>query len=161
MPSSLQHHEQAQHNLDFLSQAYGQEYWDWCVTVAFYAAVHTIEYAIFAAPGVQKYRQKLLKQKLSGSAALPQVAGSQGIPPPENISWHSATPHQIRNSLVKENFQEISDEYVLLYRKSRGARYECYKFDKEEVDVLILPALRKIIDWSKQRFGTTLTFDLK
>ena len=46
MPTEQQHYHQAKRNIQFLESFYKTyNYNDWSVTVAFYAALHVIEYA--------------------------------------------------------------------------------------------------------------------
>jgi hypothetical protein len=161
MPSnSLQYIQQAKHNLEFLRIAYLQQRFDdWCVTVSFYATVHIVEYAITAATPL-KYQGTVLKKKLMSSSELPAVAGAQNLPPPANMTWDHVSPHKLRKLLVQSNFSDIENEYALLYDKSRAARYECYKFDRTEFDILIKDPLKKIVDWANSKYGAGLVLDL-
>ncbi len=161
MPSSsLQYVQQAKHNLEFLRIAYEQKNFDdWCVTVSFYAAVHIVEYAITAATPI-KYQGTVLTKKLRSSSELPNVAGSQNLPAPRNMTWDRMSPHKLRKLLVQGSFPEIDDAYSLLYSKSRAARYECYQFSRPEFDSLIKQPLETIVDWCNTRFNAGLTLNL-
>lgn len=160
MPSNLEHVEQAKHNLTFLHSFYiSGDYNDWSITVSFYSAVHIMEAAIYSSQKLT-YRGIPLKKRVFGSEKLAEMAGQQGIPPPENLSWESAKGHWSRKTLVEDNFREISSQYSILYIRSRTARYDKYHFSPEEMDRIIKPALLKIVNWANQKFATGLVVNL-
>ena len=85
------------------------------------------------------------------------VAEKTGLP--ENLA--SASNHTLRKLIVDENFVEISQWYGLLYRNSRTARYRRYSWQKHEVELIVKPAIKEIINWANKQFGTKFKIDFK
>jgi len=158
MPSSAEHLDQSDHNLQFLKLFYGKfENNDWAITVGFYAAVHIVEYAVSVSPNLM-YKGKNLGRLLH-SDDLKRIAAKRNIPPPNNIRWQRTTPHFLRNILVRANFKPIESAYLLLYRKSRSARYEYYQFSDSETKRLVETVVVGIVGWCNKEFGTSLPID--
>ena len=148
MPLGEEHIKQAQHNLDFIGTFYESYlYNDWAVTVSFYACVHIIENSIYSG-GHLLYQGLPIKILHSDElrAALQKT----------KLDLKETSPHIIRNLLVEENFGEISDFYLLLYSESRNARYKRYQFDKNDVNLVVKPALSEIVNWSNKKFKTAV-----
>lgn len=149
MPTGRDHKQQTQHNLQFLrSFLPDRKYDDWAVTVAFYTALHIMEYAIFFSGSLQ-YRGKAIE--LEHSEQLKTVAPKKKIPPPENCEWNMCSHHIMRNLLVGSSFPEIHDSYNLLYKESKSARYWKFTWNPLEIP-LIIYELNSIIKWANERW---------
>lgn len=158
MPSGSQHIQQASHNIDFLSSFYkSRKYNDWAITVGFYAALHILENAIFIKKQLT-YQGKLIT--IEHADDLPDCASQQKIPPPKNLSSTPITPHKFRNILVQENFPDVADFYMLLYRQSRTSRYKKYQFSDNEVTLLAKAPMGAIVEWSNKNFSTSFSLAL-
>ncbi len=77
------------------------------------------------------------------------------------INLRETSPHICRNLIVQENFGEIADFYMLLYRESRNARYKRYQFSDNDVNLIVKPSLAEIINWSNDQFKTGLRLAFK
>jgi len=158
MPPGDQHIQQATHNIKFLTSFYkGHEYNDWSITVGFYAALHILENVIFIKKQL-KYRGNQVI--IEHADELPVYASQQNIPAPQNLSSTPISPHQFRNIIIQENFPEVADFYMLLYRESRISRYKKYKFTDNEVNLIVKPSLNKIVEWSNKQCSTVYNLDL-
>lgn len=155
MPSDKDHKYRAAANLRFLQSFYpSREYDDWAVTVAFYMALHIIEYAFFVSDSL-KYREETIE--LRDSAELKKIAGEKGIPPPRNYSWATCSHHIMRNLLVESSFPpEICDSYKLLYKESKRARYWNFAWNPLEIPLIIHEA-NSIIDWANKQWKLELS----
>ncbi len=159
MPLGSQHVQQASHNIEFLTSFYkGHKYNDWSITVGFYSALHIIENAIFVKKQLT-YKGKPIT--IEHADDLPDCAAQSKIPPPQNLSSTPITPHKFRNILVQENFPDVGDFYMLLYRESRAARYKKHQFSDNEVALLAKAPLGSIVDWSNKNFATSFVFNLE
>lgn len=152
MPSGNQHVQQATHNIDFLASFYkSNKFNDWAITVGFYSALHIFENAIFT-------KKQLVYQgnpiTIEHADDLPDCASQQKIPPPQNLSSTPITPHKFRNILIQENFTDVADFYMLLYRQSRTSRYKKFMFSDNEVTLLAKVPLNGIVEWSNNNFST-------
>ena len=157
MPPSEQHIQQAIHNLDFLTSFYkGHLYNDWAFTVGFYSALHILENVIFVKKKLT-YRSKELT--IEHADELPTCASKENIPAPQNFDT-PISPHQFRNILVQENFPDIAEFYMLLYRQSRTARYKRYQFTNNDVNLIVKPALGKMVEWSNKSYSTSFVLNL-
>jgi len=154
MPTDQDHISQAQRNLDFLETFLeGYNFNDWSITVAFYACVHIAESAIFLQKNL-KYRGTGLQ--LEHSDELPNVASRANLAPPRNLSWTAKLNHIFRNVLIAENFPEIWAQYDYLYKKSKESRYCVYKWNNNDIDLIMKYSPSHIIGWLKQKFQVDL-----
>lgn len=157
MPLGEQHIQQAIHNLDFLTSFYKVNlYNDWAITVGFYSALHILENVVFVKKKLT-YRSKEII--IEHADELPTSASKENIPAPKNFGT-PISPHQFRNILTQENFPDVADFYMLLYRQSRTARYKKYQFTKNEVNLIVKPALGIIIEWSNKNYSTAFNLNL-
>jgi len=105
MPTLEQHTIQAEHNeemLKFMTQQKQQAYFsDWCITIAFYTALHSFEAVI--------------------AANKPTIRS--GV---TNAAVEHSPSHYARNEIMKSLFNNIHRPYAALYRMSRIARYDCH-----------------------------------
>jgi hypothetical protein len=106
MPSHEQHLNQAKHNQELIGfiEANGGDdrFCDWCVTVAFYSALHYFEAVLpVVAPAINKNRQR-------GFVA-------------EHYDGHTE-----RLITMRVMFQDIYIPYSALYNRSRAAKYIKY-----------------------------------
>jgi len=96
---------QAEHNeemLKFMVQQKQQAYFsDWCITIAFYTALHCFEAVI--------------------AATKPNIRN--GV---INVALEHSPSHYDRNEIMKSLFNNIHRPYAALYRMSRLARYDCH-----------------------------------
>lgn len=158
MPSGSQHIQQAAHNIDFLTSFYkSHKYNDWSITVGFYCALHILENAIFVKKQLT-YQGKSIT--IEHADDLPNCASQQKIPPPKNLNSTPITPHKFRSILIQENFPDVADFYMILYRKSRTARYTKYQFSDNEVTLFAKVPLGSIVDWSNKTYSTTFNLIL-
>ena len=138
MPSDIQHLNQSKHNFSFLETFYsGHQFNDWSITVAFYSVVHVVEIAIYRSNEIRYKGQKI---NISHSDELPRAASNAKIGGPDNFNTESLSGHTLRNIIIKENFSEISNSFMLLYRESKTARYRKYDFSDLEVQLIVKPA---------------------
>jgi hypothetical protein len=106
MPSREQHLKQAKHNqelLEFIEVNGGAErFCDWCVTVAFYSALHYFESILpVVAPKINSKRQRSF------------------------INEHYDV-HKERLIMMRMAFESIYAPYSALYNRSRAAKYRRY-----------------------------------
>lgn len=159
MPLDSQHINQAKHNIAFLESFYNSyKYNDWSITVAFYAAVHIMDTAIFKAENI-KYKNTEID--IFHPNEISRAIIEAKIESPVNSTVGPFSTHTYRNIIVKENFPEAADWFMLLYRESINARYNKYIFSDNEVNLLVKPALENIIKWSNQNYHTDFTLSLK
>lgn len=149
--SNAQYHScHAIHNCDFLETfCQTHQYNDWTITVSFYAALHLIEYAInktntltFGGNSISIIHTDELKKELNKKNI--QI---------NNLA--STSQHILRESLVNENFPEISIEYTYLYNYSVTARYLQYQWQNSEADMAIT-CLGFIYNWVNKNFEANL-----
>ncbi len=158
MSDSSEHLAHAKHNLEFLkSFIESKKFNDWTITVSFYTAVHLVEYAI-AKLGQLTYCGKTLT-KIHHSNQLPSVAASCGIGRPEGLVVDTKSQHELRNILVNgtDELKGVSENYILLYKKSRVSRYQQYKWQDGEIDMFIKYAANPVFKWFDDNFKTKLT----
>ena len=154
MSNEKRHKDQATRNIDFLRSFHPDgKFPDWSITVAFYSAVHIIEYVIFISEDL-KYRG--LPIELQHSDQLINACKKKNLPPPRGYNWDSCTHHTLRNLLVEHSFPaEINWCYRTLYKKSRDARYNCFIWKDFEVKFLI-EVFNKIVKWVNDEWGLNL-----
>ena len=143
MPADINHINQAKHNFQFLESFYNTfNYNDWSITVAFYAAVHIVEMAIFRQKNLLYLGNKIVIQD---SDRLQSEITKNRLPLPSNCP--SAIPiHTARNIIVAENFDAIWGWFDLLYKNSKAARYRQYSWDKFKTQLLVETPTKGIID---------------
>ena len=157
MPSDTQHTAQSSHNLSFLESFYSAyKFNDWSITVAFYAAIHIVENAIFFRKKITYLGKEL---NISHSDEFFNAIVSANLTLPKNQT--NFTHHIARNIIVNENFVDIAGHFDLLYTNSRTARYRQYSWDKPSVEFLVKPTIKEIINWSNKKFKTTFQLNLK
>lgn len=155
MPPDKAHLEQTQKNISFLEDFVdSNKFNDWAITVAFYTCVHIAEFLFFAKKNLT---YKGITIQIEHSDDLPVAAMKANIPPPNNMTWTAKQlNHKFRNTLLTENFPEISQQHYYLYNKSRQARYYCYKWDKLDIDLDLKYSITHIIKWVNQNFKADL-----
>jgi hypothetical protein len=159
VPTDKEHINQTNHNIKFLESFYKTyNFNDWSITVAFYTALHIIEYAI-AVKGKVNYLGKELM--VSDPGQLCGAIKKANLSLPINHSNTSFSPHVARNLIVDENFSDISSCFSLLYTNSRTARYRKYAWSQMQVEFIVKPALESIIKWCNKEFGTSFKLSLK
>lgn len=150
MSNPQKHKTQAEKNLKFLKSFYSDgTFPDWAVTVAFYTAVHIVEYAIFVSDSI-KYADTPLN--IQHSDELIHACERKNIPPLRGNDWASCGHHQRRILVVEYSFPEINSLYKMLHSQSRTARYKCFTWGKPNVTFLIEEVFDKIIEWGNDKW---------
>ena len=105
MPAYEKHSAQAKHNEGLLKLIRAQNkqklYEDWCVTVAFYTALHYFE-------------------------AMLAVVKPNIYTPGAMVTAEHCTDHNTRSNIMKAKFENLHYPYSVLYKFSRLARYNCH-----------------------------------
>jgi hypothetical protein len=109
--NSLEHAHHNYRACNFISQK--SEYSDWCITIAFYAAIHYIRYLML--PCID------LGTTYNTFESLFRVKKIQG---------EGRHGYQLR--YVKDHYPEIDYEYAKLHDMSNNARYIDYKYGRDE-----------------------------
>lgn len=155
MPTDKQHISQAEHNLRFLSTFYGtHDFNDWSVTVAFYLAVHIVECAVYRTDPIHFSGQEFDAQHSDDLLRLIKMDPTLAL---ENIG--ELGQHRLRKIVVAENFPNIATSYLLLYDKSRAARYWQYRWIDSQVQWILKIGLANIVKWANEALKTT--FDIE
>jgi hypothetical protein len=153
MPSCDQHLAHAKSNLEFLNSflhTYTKN--DWAITVAFYTAVHLIEYSIAKEQKFTFYGGVL---EIQHSDQLPYKAEESGINPPEGINKENLSPHKARNLLLKgcPVYAEICDTYQLLFKQCHTARYRMYVWEDFKIKLIISQYFNPILAWFNKKYS--------
>jgi hypothetical protein len=152
MPTDAEHLNQGNHNIEFLSFFYADtRFNDWAVTVAFYSALHIVEYVIFKQKSVS-YQSNALNI-LHSNGYFRAIVGAR-LPLPKGCSPDSSD-HKARRFIVRENFQEIAGQYYRLFNNSHTARYRCYSWDRLQVEQMVKTDLHNIISWANNKYGAS------
>jgi len=146
------HIKKATCNLDFLSNFYSSyNYNDWSVTVAFYTSLHIVEAAIYTKGKIKFNNQE---HNLSDSETLKKWIEEGKVQKPD---FFRNTTHEVRKTIVIENFGEISQSYIALYNDSFTARYYKYFLQKWQIDLVVKPAISTILEWARKDFNFVFT----
>ena len=156
MPSDVQHLSQGNHNLRFLASfCASEDYIDWIITVAFYSAMHVVEYAIFKKDDIL-YRGQVLQ--LSHSSGYFAAIRNEELPLPEGDAQNTST-HTARKCIVLDNFREVTEQYYRLANNSRVARYKNHKWSRSKV-ARTIDDLQAIIEWGNSKFNGSFALTL-
>ena len=100
----LHHQNQWKYNEKVINWATDNEFSfnDWIITIAFYAALHKIDYCLHIKANINDYEITHFIDRLGNK-----------------IRGHGA-----RNKLVRRHLTEISQDYIILYSECRRVRYD-------------------------------------
>ena len=158
MSGSSKHSDQAAHNIRFLQGFYkSHEFDDWAITVGFYTALHIVENAITQKEAINWKGEKIVIAQ--SSDLWRTLKGNFPSLLPANYSDAAFSYHVARNLIVSQNFPEIKDEYLALYKQSRVARYRNHLCTEIMAQTMINMHLKKIVRWSNKRFKTAFALN--
>lgn len=114
MPSADKHILQAQSNINHLAEFFpGNRFNDWVITVSFYSCVHIVEAAVYLK---QNLKFKGLDVRIQDTndikALIDKLKMSDGI----RNAIKESTHHEIRDIIVSDNFDPISEGYSVLWK---------------------------------------------
>lgn len=148
------HLRQADHNKDLSDSIFKQSisteksYFDWVATISFYTCLHYVTVPLFIEDSYTFYNIIFEKQPIEDVRKYRRSRdGDKGIFPRNAASGR----HEIRKTIVTENFSVISKYYNKLFSDSMTARYTRY-VDQEDFAQKSLFARDKIIDWFNENY---------
>jgi len=154
MPSAQKHISQAQSNINHLANFFPEnQFKDWVITVSFYSCVHIVEAAINLKQTLKFIGQEFRIQDTTDLKDLvDKVQMSEGI----RNAIKQSSPHDIRDIIVRDNFDPIADDYYVLWKQSSDARYLCWTVEDYVARNAVRNVLFKTAAWFNTEFKQNL-----